>query len=149
MRMPLNLHRNYFILLFLVVIAGLSPQCKKKSKNVIIPYVPVNVIIFVSDPQFNQLNAVGGWAYINAGSRGIIVYRRSNEDFVALDRHCTFQPENTCGRVSVNNTQIVAVDTCCGSEFVLTDGSAVKGPAVAPLLSYGTTFDGLRLQIFN
>lgn len=123
-------------------------SCKKKQQGVI-PYVAVNIYIYPSDPNFNQLNVPGGWAYVNGGSKGIIVYRRSNEDFVAFDRHCPYLPENSCSRVSVNSTQITAVDTCCGSEFILTDGSPTKSPATVPLQFYQTSFNGNELRIYN
>jgi nitrite reductase/ring-hydroxylating ferredoxin subunit len=133
-------------LLIASIFLGFS--CKKQN-NQRIPYVPVNAVIYISDPVFNRLNVVGGWAYINGGSRGIIVYRRGQDDFVSFDRHCTFEPENSCGKVSVNNTQIQAVDSCCGSEFILSDGTATKGPATIPLQEYITSFDGQRVLISN
>ena len=121
----------------------------KKRKNTVIPYVPVNIYIYPSDPNFNKLNTPGGWAYLNGGSRGIIVYRRSNEEFVAYDRHCTYDTENVCGQVEVNSSQIISIDSCCMSEFVLTDGSVVKSPASAPLQAYQVSFNGNELHIFN
>jgi len=140
-----SLSRLKFIA-FLLVFVVLS--CREKN-NQRIPYVPVNAIIYIADPQFNRLNVVGGWMYINGGSRGIIVYRRGQDDFVSYDRHCTFEPDNICGKVSVNNTQIQATDSCCGSEFILTDGSVTKGPASIGLQEYMTSFDGQRVLITN
>jgi nitrite reductase/ring-hydroxylating ferredoxin subunit len=121
----------------------------KKRKNTVIPYVPVNIYIYPSDPNFNKLNTPGGWAYLNGGSRGIIVYRRSNEEFVAYDRHCTYDTENACGKIEVTSTQITAIDRCCMSEFVLTDGSVVKSPASLPLQAYQVNYNGNELHIFN
>jgi nitrite reductase/ring-hydroxylating ferredoxin subunit len=120
----------------------------KKSNEPYVPYVRVNFTIRPSDPQFNKLNVPGGWINVTGGSRGIILYRKSNDEFLAFDRHCTFRVADFC-RVSVNNTQIMAQDTCCGSEFVLTDGSVAKGPASQPLLQYQTVWDGFTLQVFN
>lgn len=123
-------------------------SCKKKN-NSVIPYVYVNLYIYPSEPLYNKLNAVGGWVYVSGGSRGIVVYRRSNDEFVAYDRHCTYQPDNSCGTVNVNSSQIMAVDSCCGSQFVLTDGSVAKAPATISLKAYQTSFDGNALHIFN
>jgi len=121
----------------------------KKRKNTVIPYIPVNIYIYPSDPNFNRIITPGGWTYLVGGSRGIIVYRRSNEEFVAYDRHCTYDTENACGQVEVNASQIIAIDSCCMSEFVLTDGSVVKSPASAPLQAYQVSFNGNELHIFN
>ena len=133
---------------FFVLFALLHGGCKKR-KNTVIPYIPVNIYIYPSDPNFNKLNTPGGWVYLNGGSRGIIVYRRSNEEFVAYDRHCTYDTENACGQVEVTSTQITAIDSCCMSEFVLTDGSVVKSPASAPLQPYQVNYNGNELHIFN
>lgn len=133
--------------ILLILLCGLY-SCKK-GKNQTIPYVPVNIYINPSDPLYIKLAVPGGWLYLNGGSRGIIVYRRTVEEFVAYDRHCTYNVDDQCGKVSVNSTQIMAVDSCCLSEFVLTDGSVSKGPANQPLHQYQTSWDGNTLRIFN
>jgi len=123
--------------------------CKKKESGYGIPYVRVNFFIYPSDPQFNNLNAVGGWTYVTGGSRGILIYRKSNEEFMAFERHCPYNPDNACGRIEVNTSNIIAVDSCCGSQFLMTDGSVIKGPSAIPLLTYQTTFNGTELHVFN
>ena len=95
------------------------------------------------------LLAVGGWVYITGGSRGIIVYRFSPDEFLAFDRHCTFQVEDGC-RTDVDNTNITAVDSdCCGSKFLIVDGAPIDGPANIGLQHYNTQFDGNTLLITN
>jgi nitrite reductase/ring-hydroxylating ferredoxin subunit len=136
------------IALILLATALLQLSCKKR-KNTAIPYIPVNIYIYPSDPNFNKINTPGGWVYLNGGSRGIIVYRRSNEEFVAYDRHCTYDTENPCGQVEVTSSQISAIDSCCMSEFVLTDGSVIKSPATVPLQAYQVSYNGNELHIFN
>ncbi|MCF8276508.1 MAG: hypothetical protein K9J17_07220 [Flavobacteriales bacterium] len=114
-----------------------------------IPYVPVNYQLTVSNPQFSPLLAVGGWVYINGGSKGIIVYRFSPEEFRAYDRHCTFQINDGC-RVTMDNTAITAVDSeCCHSKFLIIDGAPIDGPAAIGLQQYNAQFDGNTLLIFN
>jgi nitrite reductase/ring-hydroxylating ferredoxin subunit len=83
------------------------------------------------------------------GSQGIIVYRNGPDQFTAMDRHCTYQPENLC-KVYVDDSQVIARDTvCCGSAFLLLDGSVTEGPAALGLKLYHTTFNGTTLHIFN
>jgi nitrite reductase/ring-hydroxylating ferredoxin subunit len=122
--------------------------CRKNNNNELVPYYVVNFSFSLSDPQYNKLNAPGAWLYVTGGSRGIIIYRKSNDEFMAYDRHCTYKVEDLC-RVNVNSSQVVAVDSCCGSQFVLTDGSIIKGPASRTLITYRTFFDGNRLQVYN
>ena len=125
-----------------------SSSCERSNPSGI-PYVPVNYQLVVSNPEFSPLLAVGGWVYIGGGSRGIIIYRFSPEEFRAYDRHCTFQIDENC-RVSVDNTDITAVDNeCCDSHFLLVDGAPIDGPANIGLHQYNTAFDGNTLSIFN
>jgi hypothetical protein len=125
----------------------------KKEQTVQVPLVNVDISININLPAYNALAVPGGWVYLTGGSQGIIVYRNtadiSSNTFTALDRHCTFQPENLC-RVTVDGTGLIARDTtCCHSAFQMIDGSVVTGPAVFGLKRYNTTFNGTVLRIFN
>jgi len=123
-------------------------SCSKNNDSNI-PLVTVNIIIHINDPAYNMLTVPGGWTYLNGGSRGIIVYRASNDVFQAYDRHCTFDSSNSCALVSVEVNNITGFDDCCGSKFILTDGSVTQGPANLPLKQYQTSFDGNELRIYN
>ncbi|MCB9185977.1 MAG: hypothetical protein H6601_04450 [Flavobacteriales bacterium] len=143
----MQLRRTFILLSLFAIIIG-STSCERSNPSGI-PYVPVNYQLVVSNPQFVALQATGGWVYINGGSKGIIVYRFSPEEFRAYDRHCTFQINDNC-RVNVDNTNITAVDTeCCDSHFLLVDGAPIDGPANIGLQQYNTQFDGNTLMIFN
>lgn len=124
-------------------------SCKDDNKNSNIPLVQVNFYLEINDPAYINLQTIGGWEYLSGGSRGIIVYRSSPNEFKAFDRHCTFQPSSTCAIVSVDANNITATDDCCGSSFILTDGSVTKPPANYPLKAYQTSFDGSTLYISN
>lgn len=138
---------HLFIISSFVSLCMLS-GCKRSNRSGI-PYVPVNYQLVVSNPEFSQLLAVGGWVYIGGGSRGIIVYRASPDEFKAYDRHCTWMIEENC-RVTVDNTDITAVDSeCCDSKFLIVDGAPIAGPAAIGLHQYQTDFDGNTLYIFN
>lgn len=119
-----------------------------------IPDVPINVTISTFEPQFISLQAVGGWAYLNGGSRGLILYRASIDQVNCYERHCPYDSENPCGRVSVDDNGLLLVDNdCsgsgCGSRFNLINGSNVDGPAIYPLKQYSTSFDGALIYVYN
>ena len=126
----------------------LFSTCKKDENNTV-PIVPVDTYIYLSNPSFIDLNAVGGWVYITGGARGILVYRKSISEFMAYDRNCTYNSSDACAVVSVDASNIIAVDKCCNSQFSMVDGSVIQNPAVLPLKTYYTSFDGTVLHIYN
>ena len=134
--------------LYIIIISILLLGCTK-TQDQNIPLVRVDTTIYTNNPSFNVISVPGTWAYINGGSRGIVIYRVSNEEFRAYDRHCTYDSGNSCALISVDGTNIIGVDDCCGSTFILTDGSVTQGPASLPLKQYQTSFDGAVLRIFN
>ncbi len=137
----------YKQLLILFFIACSASGCKKDKSEV--PNTQVDIYVYTSSPQYNHLNTPGNWAYVTGGVRGIIVYRRSIEEFKAYDRSCTYQPANSCEIVSIDSTNIFAVDACCGSKFQIIDNTVVNGPASQPLREYNTHYDGNTLHIYN
>lgn len=133
---------------YILLVPFIFSTCTK-DENSNIPLVNVDITIHINDPAYNVIAVPGGWTYVNGGSRGIIIYRISNNEFKAYDRHCTYDSSNSCALVSVDVTNITALDDCCGSKFLLTDGSVTKAPANLPLKQYQTSFDGQVLRIFN
>ncbi|NQX98665.1 MAG: hypothetical protein HRT73_12420, partial [Flavobacteriales bacterium] len=70
-----------------IIIISLSYFSCSKDKNSNIPLVRVDITIHTNDPAFNTISVPGTWMYVNGGSRGLIIYRISNEEFKAYDRH--------------------------------------------------------------
>ncbi len=136
-----------FSLCFVLILLS-SDSCKKDTPNTI-PYVAVDIYLYTSNPSFFNLNVVGGWVYVTGGSRGILIYRKSSSEFMTYDRNCTYQSTLTCATVVVDNTNIIATDTCCHSKFSLYDGSVIQGPAGLPLKAYNNNFDGNVHHIYN
>ena len=135
---------SFFLIFFLLF----TPQCKKDKKDQI-PYVYVNFYLDINSTLNTGLNNIGGYEYVTGGVRGIIIYRRSTDEFMAYERNCPYQPSNSCALVEVDNSAVMAVDSCCGSQFLLLDGSIVKGPATILLKQYHTYFDGIKLHVYN
>ena len=134
------------IAIFFLIVLQFS--CKKEENNNI-PLVEVNLFLNLGDPDFTNLQRIGGSVEITGGSRGIILYRISNEEIKAYDRHCTFQPQSSCALVSVDPTNITASDQCCGSSFLLSNGDVSRPPASTPLKQYNTSLSGNSLHISN
>ena len=127
--------------------------CKKDNINqqLGIPYVNVDRYILLNDPNSLSLNAVGGFLYVNAGSRGILVYHRAYEEYVAFDRHCTYNTSDACGKLTLDSSSNVILNcACCASKFSIIDGSVLNGPAINSLLQYQAQISGPgTLHIYN
>ena len=125
-------------------------NCKKNRQERAF-YAPVNTYINTSLVQYNTLQVAGGWAYVNGGKQGIIVYAKGGNEFVAFDRNCTYNEDNPCGKASVASDNITIECGCDGSTYNIFDGSVTNGPAEFPLYLYNTSYNASnnQLRIFN
>lgn len=140
MRIPKSIVFLFTILFF--------PDCKKEHQYV--PNVYVNLTIYVNDPQNIVLSTVGGWKYYDGGNRGVVVYRKGINEFVAFDRTCPYKPDESASKVDVDTTNnIILKDYSCSSQFLLSDGSTISGQAVIPLRAFKCIFDGTVLRVTN
>ena len=139
--------RAFCQLAFILFLFSFFACTDEENNN--IPFAEVNFQIPLNDPALNNLQTVGGWEMIAGGSRGIILYRLSTTEIKAYDRHCTFQPWNTCALVSVDANNFTATDPCCGSSFLLRNGDVSNPPASIPLKQYNAFVDGNQLFITN
>jgi len=126
----------------------LLTACGKTSVAPIIPNVLVNKQLNLTNIEFAKLRQVYGYVYLEGGVRGIIVIRVNTNSYVALERNCSYQPEDDCAVVEVDASGIFLKDPCCGSQFDLT-GQVTGGPASYPLRKYATTLQGNFLYITN
>ena len=119
--------------------------------------------------QYQDLNFVSGWVYITSDvestSRGIIVYRVSNNEFLAYDRIPPNEPD-ACTDSQGNTTRLVVdfpfvVDRCNNAYYNILNGQIIirepdmvpnfptNGTVVYPLIQYHTSYDGSKLTITN
>lgn len=137
-------------ILFCLVFGGtIMVSCQQPVPEDPIPIVPVNEQISLNSLLYDNLNVIGGTAYLdNAGVKGIIVYRAGLDEYRAFDRACSFRPSLECERVSVDDSGLFMVDTCCSSTFDFF-GFPNSGPASWPLREYQTLVSGDNLIIRN
>lgn len=146
----------------IIVVMAFSMSCNKNNINPNIPLVPINITIDPNSTMVQELNAVGGWVYLDelpgiyipTGSRGIMVYRMGISEFKAYER----QPPNTpnlcctgavCTKLVIGDYFPFAKDTCTNTQYLLLDGSLFEGEGVFPLIEYSAVFDGNLLHIYN
>lgn len=140
--------RKFTFILFLITTISFS--CRKTNDEDRAAFVPVDTYVNINLPQYQALNISGGWAYANGGIKGLIIYRRGTDEFVAFDRNCTYNDANSCGFASVDSSNVLINCACDGSVYNIFDGSVSQGPATLPLRQYNASFDGNNtVRVFN
>ncbi|MEZ4938036.1 MAG: hypothetical protein R2799_10645 [Crocinitomicaceae bacterium] len=97
-------------------------------------------------PSYSSLQSVGGYAYVNGGVKGLVVYRKSIDEFVCFDRMSTAEGGYDCTPIEVDTDNYLFLnDSCSDAVYSLIDGSLVSGSAVYGLRAYQTNFDGFSI----
>ena len=125
-------------------------SCNKNSNHPV-PNIPFDITINMTLPSYSALNGVGGYAFVNGGSKGIIVYRRGIDDFVAFDRHSPADIAGSCAQPLTpdDDNFLVLIDSCNNASFSLYDGSPILNSDFG-LRMYATAWNGNEsLRIFN
>ncbi len=134
--------------------------CKKSGDdpNSDIPYAYINVVINPNSTLYQELNIIGGWMYypyVNPPSRGLIIYRITQDQFLAYERTppvnsnaCCDAETGLCTYLIVGDYFPFVYDTCSDLSYQIIDGSPIS-PATVPLKRYMTAYDGMNLYITN
>ena len=154
MSKPRNINYSFFLIVILLLITFNS--CRKEEINPNDTRAYINFTIDPNSTFYQELNTVGGWMYLTADppSRGIIVYRMTQNEFLAYDRIPPNEPDrccedNECTRLIVGEYYPMAYDECNDISYLLLNGSIVEGDGKWPLIQYQTTYNGQLLRIFN
>ena len=104
-------------------------------------YGYVNFYIDPDSAEYFNLNYGNrGWEYFEGGYRGVVVFRKSWDEFITFN-----------GRLYVDTTNNVLLHCPeCKSQYIYYDGSPVEGSYSKRLLySYCSFFDGTYLWVSN
>ncbi len=143
------------LVLIIITFCVLLVSCKKKTQQVQaaqnnpVPSIPIDITVYPNDPLNFSIQGIGGWKYIAGGINGIIIYRKSQEEFVAIERTSSYYPNNAAAKVKVLADNFTCHDTISDSKWRMFDGALTSGLATWPLRTYGTTYDGNTLRIRN
>lgn len=140
----MKIHYFFYILIFLLL------SCNKANRNNPIPNLPFDITINLELPSYNALQGVGGSAFVEGGNQGIVVYRKSIEEFVAFDRRSPAKTDACLKPLTIDeNNSLQLVDSCTQAKFSLYDGSILSGSEFG-LRQYQTQFNGASiLRIYN
>ncbi|HNY03040.1 MAG TPA: hypothetical protein PKG48_10655 [Bacteroidales bacterium] len=142
---------RFSVRVLLTICSGLIfiSSCKKDAQSPDIPYVYVNFSLDPNGTQYINLNAVNGWETVTGGYNGILLFRKSVEEFMAFERACPYDPRKEGAQVRVDDSGITCTCPVCGSRFIMTDGTPFAGPSRYPLKQYTTMYDGSLLYVTN
>ena len=90
--------------------------------NDLLPVVPVNQTVFLNNPEFIDLQVVGGWAYSQGGISGIVIYHYGTDTFLAYERSAPHLRPQACSKMTVNNG-LTMVCPCDDSRFNILNGA--------------------------
>ena len=158
-------HLLYSTLFLAMALCG----CGKYPVNPYYPNAIIDITIYPNSVHDFELNTVSGYKYYTSDpmstSRGIIVYRKSWDEFLAYDRLPPNYP-NACTDDQGNTTRLVVespyvVDHCNNAYYNILNGEIIVDEAhgmrptfstdttVFPLIQYHTTYDGYELRVYN
>lgn len=158
MKSKININLKLFIVLIPII---LLVNCNKNSTNDYygIPYVTINKTINLELPSYSSLVPIGGYVVIgNEGYQGLIIYHNGSDEYIAMDRACTFQTIDVCARVTADNSATFlrcghyeGTDwiSCCNSKYTMDGYAVLEGPAKYPLKHYQVFRSGNTLTITN
>lgn len=140
--------RNILIIFLFLTLFG----CSKNGQHPV-PYYSFDANVNLTLPSYIDLQGVGGWAYVSGiGSKGVIVYRQSMQNFVAFDRHSPADEGFDCetGLTPDSNNFLILNDPCSNAQFSLYDGSIIGGDTEWGLRAYEVEYyGGQYIRIFN
>lgn len=117
---------------------GCSAACAQASFS--------TISVNLNYPQFQKLKLDGGYVYLDGGGlKGIILYRASENSYLAYDRACPHNPNGEL--VQVDLSSLFMIDHACHSSFNFSDGQPTGGPAQRPLVQYRVDQEGTVLKI--
>lgn len=148
---------------FIIISIGLlSVTCNRK--NDVIPDVDVDFTLYLTDPQFVELNAIGGavtissstnnWGRLAAGYTGNgIIVARGVDEFYAYDRTCPhdYALDGSSVKINIDPSGFAkAVCPKCGTTYELISfGTPASGVGRYPLKNYRTSFNGASVRVWN
>ena len=119
----------------------LSFSCKEEVSPVSpLPDVVVQEQVNLNSVLSQELNIGDGrFIYISGGIKGIIVYRKSADIYLAFERKSPYKIEDSCGIITVPSSRFYMEDTCHKCTFGW-DGRPQSGPCRDILKQYKVQF---------
>lgn len=135
------------IFIYFLLISSCSDQPSLISP---IPDVIVNEQLNLNSAEAIPLKLRDGTAIaIKGGIKGIIVYRRSQDNYVAFERKSPYKMEDSCGIIKIHSSLLFMLDSCHNCTFNW-EGRPTGGPCRDVMKTYSVQFiNNFTLSITN
>ena len=140
---------NYRVFFWFGLILALA--CSKDTNLI----SPIPDVIVREQLNLNSAEALplksrdGTFVYIKGGLKGIIVYRRSQDNFLAFERKSPYRLEDSCGIISGHNSYLYMIDSCHNCTFDW-QGQPTGGPCKDIMKQYQVQYlNNFTLLITN
>jgi len=131
--MTMNIKRFFTVLGVCFLLIFLTGGCDKSNNT------NVNFTIDLTQSQFSQLQAYGGFVVYN----GIIIAHTANNTYIAVSAYCTLDNEVLSFYVSQNYFM------CQSGHQYSEQGAILNSPGAASLIVYHTSLVNNLLQIYS
>ena len=138
-----------------LVFTGLCLMVLPACREEVSPVSPIPDVVVQEQVNLNSVSSQelklgdGRYIYISGGIRGIILYRKSTDIYLAFERKSPYRPEDSCGIITVPSSRFYMEDTCHKCTFGW-DGRPQSGPCREILKQYRVQFiNGNTLSITN
>lgn len=129
-------------------------SCKEENPNAFIDELPPAAPFEISvnlDLISSQSLEFQNHLYINdVGLNGIVIVKRSANNYASFERTCPYQPEEDCSRIVFEYIGTGSYLACnCGDSFYNLSGFPTNSPSPRKLREYRTDLSGNFLFINN
>lgn len=108
--------------------------------------LPLNLVKDLNNPELINAQTPGGHAEFPGGNRGILLFNKNGNNFVAFDRLC---PVNDCNQPMTFENRLLKC-SCDGSTYSVDFGGAPQTEGFqCPAIEYQVIRNGSTLSISN
>ena len=122
---------------YILFISTILSSCHTDTPE--LPDILIDEVVYLNNPSNIKLQSPGGWAYLQGGIRGIIVYRVTDTKFKAYERSCPHLPPSDCTFLDIED-DIRVICRCDKMEFLIVTGEPLNGASLG-LKEYRAYYD--------
>lgn len=135
------------IIYFCCFLSVLSCSETELPANCIRVNLPLNLTTDLNNPQLINAQVPGGFADLNGGIKGVLLFNLNGRDFVAYDKIC---PQNDCDAPMTFEKGLVLKCSCDASEYSVHFGGAPQTDGFeCPAREYRVLQSGSVIRITN